>query len=88
MMNLSAVLEGFNDGRDVLVGLKNGDSYILYDFEMVDESIYSRNDLVMASIRAVLHSDFRYRKETKIELLITDIVSLRHPVTGFSYFQK
>lgn len=86
MMALSDVLEGFKDGQNVLVRLKNGDEFILYDFEMVDESIYGRTDLVVANIREVLNSRFRYRKGTLLELAIGDIASLKDPTTGFSYF--
>ncbi|HYQ70565.1 MAG TPA: hypothetical protein VET88_01410 [Gammaproteobacteria bacterium] len=86
MTDLPSLLEDFEDGQDILVNLKNGDEFLLYDFEMVDESIYGRKDLVMATIRRVIESKFRYRHGTKIELSIHDIVSLKDPVSEISYY--
>lgn len=86
-MALSDLLEGFQDGQDILVRLKNGDEFRLYDFEMVDESIYDRNDLVIATIRDVLASKFRYRNGTKLEFSLGDVLSLTDPVTGCRYFE-
>jgi len=86
MIDLPFVLESFKDGQGVLVSLIDGEEFTLYDFEMVDESIYDRTDLVMATIRRVVKSKFRYRNETKIELSIHDIKSLKDPDSGFFYY--
>ena len=88
MIDLTKLLENFEDGRDVLVCLSFGDEFILYDFEMVDESIYDRNDIVLATIRKVLMSKFKYRCETMIELDLTDIVSLSDPNTKHVFYKK
>jgi hypothetical protein len=87
MMALSELLEGFDDGQKVLVSLKNGDEFVLYDFEMVDESIYDRNDLVVASISDVTSSKCRYRNGTKLEFALGDIATLKDPITGNCYFK-
>lgn len=86
-MALSDLLEGFKDGQDVLVRLKSGDEFRLYDFEMVDESIYGRNDLAIATIREVVASGFRYRNGTKLEFALGDVLTLTDPATGFCHFQ-
>jgi len=86
MNKLSTILEDFKDGQEVLVSLKNNDEFILYDFEMIDESIYDRSDLVMASVKNVVKSKFIYREETKIEISIDDIVKLRDPDSGLSFY--
>ncbi|WP_221897512.1 hypothetical protein [Bathymodiolus japonicus methanotrophic gill symbiont] len=80
------MLEDFEDGQDVLVKLRNNDEYLLYDFEMVDESIYDCDDVVMATISSVIKSDFCYKNGTKIELSINDIVELKDPCNEFQYF--
>lgn len=87
MMTISDLLEGFEDGQKVLVSLKNGDKLMLYDFEMVDESIYNRSDLVVATISDVISSKFRYRNGTKLEFAVGDIEELSDPVTGDCYFK-
>jgi len=87
MMTLLNLLEGFKDGQDILVRLKNGDEFNLYDFEIVDESIYDRNDLVMATIRHVVFSKFHYRNGTKLEFVLSDVLALTDPVTGVNYFE-
>ena len=86
MIALSALLESFQDGQDVLVQLKNGNVYLLHDFEMVDESIYDRNDVVMATIGEVISSSFPYRKGTLLELELDDIANVLDPITGTSHF--
>ena len=86
MNKLSTILEDFKDGQEVLVSLKNNDEFILYDFEMIDESIYDRSDLVMASVKNVVKSKFIYREETKIEISIDDIVKLRDQDSGLSFY--
>jgi hypothetical protein len=86
MKALTVLLEGFEDGQRVLVRLNNGDEFVLYDFEMVDESIYDRDDLVVATISNVISSRFRYRNGTKLEFALGDITSLSDPNTGAYYF--
>ncbi len=88
MITLANILENFEDGQDVRVHLSNGDEFILYDFEMVDESIYDREGIALANIRSVLKSKFKYRCETKIELSLKDIVNLSDPDTGYSFYAK
>jgi hypothetical protein len=87
MMALLDLLEGFKDGQEIIVRLKNGDEFRLYDFEMVDESIYNRKDLVVATIREVVTSRFSYRNGTKLEFALGDVLALTDPVTGYRYFE-
>jgi hypothetical protein len=86
MNELIEMLEGFADGQKVLVRLKGNEEFILYDFELVDESIYERSDLVMASISDVLNSQFKYKVGTKIEISVLDVISLNDPVTEDCFF--
>jgi len=74
MIGLGDLLESLDSGQKVELELTNGSKFVLYDFEMVDESIYDRADLVVATIDEVLISEFQYRVGAYIELAIGDIV--------------
>ncbi len=87
MKSLAILLEDFEDGQKVKVRLVNGDEFILYDFEMVDETIYDRNDLVVATIGDVISSNFRYRRGTKLEFSLEQIACLSNPTTGSDYYE-
>ena len=50
MKSLSGILEGIEDDLEVHVDFSNGDIFGLTNFEMVDESIYQRQDLCLADI--------------------------------------
>ncbi len=87
MMKLSNLLENFKDGKDVLVRLESGDVFVLYDFEIVDESIYDRDDYVLSTMREVIRSEFNYRDGTKLEFTLGDIADLIDPITRVSYLK-
>jgi hypothetical protein len=87
MTMLIDLLEGFEDGQKVLISLKDNEKFVLYDFEMVDETIYNRSDLVIATISEVINSRFRYRNETILEFEIGDITELKDPISGDCYFK-
>jgi len=87
-MTLSDLLEKFEDGQNVLVSFENGDEFVLFDFEIVDESIYDRSDLALATISDVNCSKSRYTKGTKLEFALGDICELNDPVKRTCYFRK
>lgn len=88
MTRVNALLESIADGKNIRVQLSDGDVFILYDFEMVDESIYHRTDVVIATIRNVLASKYRFQEGTKLEIFINDIIRLDDPLSGDCIFVR
>ena len=85
---LMDVFKGFSDGERVLVKLESGDSFLLYDFEEVDGSVYDRDDVLIATIDSIVSSDFSYRVGTTLEFGLGSVEVLSDPAGMNIYYMK
>ena len=83
MKSLPEIFEGIEDGLEMLVKFSNGNSFGLTDFEMVDESIYQRQDLCLADIvsKVRIKHDV-YKIGNKLEFSVDDVVEVKNAVNG------
>lgn len=88
MNQLAEMLESLDFAQRVEVVLCSGDQFVLSDFETVDESIYNRDDLIVAGIVEVRKSAFRYEVGTLIELALGDITWVKDCETGHMIFES
>jgi hypothetical protein len=89
MKFLPEILESIGDGLEMLVELSNGNVFGLADFEMVDESIYQRQDLCVADIVSIIHvKNDVYKIGNKLEFSVNDVVEVRNPTNGDIVFHR
>jgi hypothetical protein len=77
---LEQILIGVEDGKEYLITFSWGDCLGLLDFEMVDKSIYDREDLCVADVSRQIKCDKRfYTVGTAIEFSLYDVTNVLDP---------
>lgn len=89
MKPLAEILEGIEDGREVLVRFSNGNCFGLSDFEMVDESIYQRSDLCVGDIVSKVKVDRDvYKIGNKLEFSVDEVLEVEDVANGSILYRK
>lgn len=83
MNELADLLEGIPDNIEAIVRLEGGSYFGLSNFEMVDETIYDRDDLCVADIVSIIEAKPDvYKVGNKIEFSVDDVLEVKIVETG------